>query len=50
MKLSPRELLFFAELWRTLGARPRRAAELMEATLTRKERKRRQRKTRRAAS
>lgn len=40
MKLSPAELLLFAELWSALRVPPGKAAKIMQATIMRKQRNR----------
>ena len=40
MKLSPRELLLFAELWSTLRVPGRQAAKIMQTEITRLQRNR----------
>jgi hypothetical protein len=50
MKLSPRELLLFAELWNVLRVPGRQAATIMQTTIARKQRNRHKGKKRTRAA
>ena len=49
MKLSPRELLLFAELWSVLRVPGRQAAKIMQTEIARKHRRKSRKRTRATA-